>query len=237
MSRPGAVQRASPSPGRSPNRRDRTISDGPCGSPLARHAAAEAAGPSAGRTAEGGPALFVSQLAIDERIKELNKAFRESMNVMERRNGTKENDDDYERKTTATSQSTTQQERQASPVTAPMLVSASPLASPGMARAPSSGLARQAWPEQPPLTRRDASLPGGIVGEHYSIWDNRRARTESVGSAASGGLSELERARRLYGVSARTRGSVGSAGGASTGSEPVGKMEVDWDGESDRDRI
>lgn len=186
----------------SPSFRGRTISEGPLGqrsSSLARQAAANAAA------------------GIDEQLKHLNDKYNASMNVMERRPGSREKEPSISRPGSFSSERGTGVEVNESVPTSPL--GRSPL-SPAVER--SSPLSRQIGAEA--MSRRVATTAGG----EYSVWANReerplsrRVRTESAASNASG-LSDLERAR-LYIQSRAARGSAGSFGSQ----EVVGKLELD----------
>lgn len=207
-------QQVDNNPRSSPSFRGRTISEGPLGqrsSSLARHAAAMAA-------AEQPKALLTSQFAIDEQLKQLNDKYNASMNVMERRPGSRDKE-----KITGRRSGSFSSERgvnvDVSGGTPPSPLGRSPL-TPAVER--SSPLSRQVGAEAMP--RRVATTAGG----EYSVWANReerplsrRVRTESAASGASG-LSDLDRAR-LYIQSRATRGSAGSIGSE----EVLGKLELD----------
>lgn len=185
----------------SPSFRGRTISEGPLGqrsSSLARQAAANAAA------------------GIDEQLKHLNDKYNASMNVMERRPGSREKEPSISRPGSFSSERGPGVEVTESVPASPL--GRSPL-SPAVER--SSPLSRQVGAEA--MSRRVTTTAGG----EYSVWANReerplsrRVRTESAASNASG-LSELERAR-LYIQSRAARGSAGSFGSQ----EVVGKLEL-----------
>ncbi|KAH8110916.1 autophagy-related protein 13-domain-containing protein [Phellopilus nigrolimitatus] len=208
------------------SRHSRTISEGPRSSSLAREAREAATTVATSRAGSGSGqanAMALDQAGIDKRLKELNAAFRASIGVVERR--------------PSSGEGVTSGERPRDASAPPPALTRSPFSASGRGPAPahmhtpslSAGAGEQRASASARNPRRVVTTPGGGA-ESVSVWDNRgarRARADSVGSAASG-ASEIDRPRRFYGQGHGARGSAGSVGGGSVGSEEVvGRLEME----------
>lgn len=187
---------------------------------------------------------IISQL--DERIKEMNSKFSETLGLVERRS--RLGDTGQPRKPDSNS-------TPSSPVTGPKFPFHQTGPETGHARSSSLGgngprppnertnsspLSRQVQLDLDPVlpksspARRATSTSAAVHTdprvENFSIWDNRRMRTraDSTGSgvSATSNISELERVRLFYtqGRAARESGLSISAGGSD---EVVGRMDLD----------
>lgn len=210
-------------------RHTRTVSEGPRGSALAREVATLVTTDTERQPSEqsGSP---LSQDTIEERLRNLNSAFRESMGLVERRLGVSR---DSARSGSDTPPSSSAPFPPARPLPVPgashlrtpsfgasgAVTPERPLSAPRQAR-------RDSGPESSMPPRRSATTPGG-GGQNVSVWDNRRLRSDSDGSSTSA-VGEIDRARLFYEQGNAARGSGGSVSAVSGASEEaVGRMDLD----------